>query len=50
MILHRKNELHLCVQGSHMGWRPAQELDKDDLEEEDRDSDKILTNKTVVAA
>ena len=32
-----------------MGLRLAQELDKDKLEEEDRDSSKILNKKTVIA-
>ena len=49
-ILKRENEMHMVVQESHLGWKVAQELDKEELDVEEKDSAKILTGKTVASA
>ena len=42
--------MHMVVQESHLGWKVAQELDKEELDVEEKDSAKILTGKTVASA
>ena len=41
-ILKRETEMHTAVQESHLGWRAAAELDKEELDDKEKESAKLL--------